>query len=229
MEVFNFFFQQSPIIIKIITLSSIGISLLTWSEIVSPYSLYLNYNLIFKKFQIWRIFTNFFYFGNFSLSLVFHMLIYFRNSKLLEKKIFKGSAPDYLFFILFCMIFLLIFNIFAKILFLSQSLGFAMTYYWGRKSKTTVVEFMGVFSFRAPYLPFFYLFISFLLQSDFKNDLYGLFIGHIYFFLKEILPRIKSVKNIKILETPKFFVRLCDKLNINNEFIIDVEDGDLLF
>jgi len=229
MEVFNFFFQQSPIITKIITLSSIGISLLTWSEIVSPYSLYLNYNLIFKKFQIWRIFTNFFYFGNFSLSLVFHMLIYFRNSKLLEKKIFKGSAPDYLFFILFCMIFLLIFNIFAKILFLSQSLGFAMTYYWGRKSKTTVVEFMGVFSFRAPYLPFFYLIISFLLQSDFKNDLYGLFIGHIYFFLKEILPRIKSVKNIKILETPKFFVRLCDKLNINNEFIIDVEDGDLLF
>ena len=229
MEVFNFFFQQSPIITKIITLSSIGISLLTWSEIVSPYSLYLNYNLIFKKFQIWRIFTNFFYFGNFSLSLVLHMLIYFRNSKLLEKKIFKGSAPDYLFFILFCMIFLLIFNIFAKILFLSQSLGFAMTYYWGRKSKTTVVEFMGVFSFRAPYLPFFYLIISFLLQSDFKNDLYGLFIGHIYFFLKEILPRIKSVKNIKILETPKFFVRLCDKLNINNEFIIDVEDGDLLF
>ena len=229
MEVFNFFFQQSPIITKIITLSSIGISLLTWSEIVSPYSLYLNYNLIFKKFQIWRIFTNFFYFGNFSLSLVFHMLIYFRNSKLLEKKIFKGSAPDYLFFILFCMIFLLIFNIFAKILFLSQSLGFAMTYYWGRKSKTTVVEFMGVFSFRAPYLPFFYLIISFLLQSDFKNDLYGLFIGHIYFFLKEILPRIKSVKNIKILESPKFFVRLCDKLNINNEFIIDVEDGDLLF
>ena len=229
MEVFNFFFQQSPIITKIITLSSIGISLLTWSEIVSPYSLYLNYNLTFKKFQIWRIFTNFFYFGNFSLSLVFHMLIYFRNSKLLEKKIFKGSAPDYLFFILFCMIFLLIFNIFAKILFLSQSLGFAMTYYWGRKSKTTVVEFMGVFSFRAPYLPFFYLIISFLLQSDFKNDLYGLFIGHIYFFLKEILPRIKSVKNIKILETPKFFVRLCDKLNINNEFIIDVEDGDLLF
>jgi Derlin-2/3 len=127
------------------------------------------------------------------------------------------------------MIFLLIFNPLTKILFLSQSLSFAMTYYWGRKSKTTNVEFMGVFTFRAPYLPWFYLVISFLLESDFKNDLYGLLIGHLYFFFKEILPRIKSANNIKILETPKFFIRLCEKLNINNEFIIDVEDGDLLF
>ena len=39
----------------------------------------------------------------------------------------------------------------------------------------------------------------------------------------------KSANNFKILETPKFFIRLCEKLNINNEFIIDVEDGDLLF
>ena len=229
MEVFNFFFQQSPKITKILTLSSIFISLLTWFELVSPYALYLNYTLIFKNFQIWRIFTNFFYFGNFSLRLIFHMIMFFRNSKLLEKKVFKCSAPYYLYFILFCMLFLLIFNPFTKIIFLSQSLSFAMTYYWGRKSKTTNVEFMGVFTFRAPYLPWFYLVISFLLESDFKNDLYGLLIGHLYFYLKEILPRMKSINNIKILETPKFFVRLCDKLNINNEFIIDVEDGDLLF
>ena len=229
MEVFNFFFQQSPKITKILTLSSILISLLTWFEIVSPLSLYLNYSLIFKRCQIWRIFTNFFYFGDFSLSLLFHMLIFFRNSKLLEKKIFKGSAPDYLYFILFCMVFLLIFNPFARIIFLSESLSFAMTYYWGRKSKTTNVEFMGVFTFRAPYLPWFYLVISFLLESDFKNDFYGLIIGHLYFYLKEILPRIKSLNNIKILETPKFFNKLCDKLDINNEFIVDVEDADLLF
>ena len=229
MEVFNFFFQQSPKITKILTLSSISISLLTWFEIVSPLSLYLNYSLIFKKCQIWRIFTNFFYFGDFSLSLLFHMLIFFRNSKLLEKKIFKGSAPDYLYFILFCMVFLLIFNPFARIIFLSESLSFAMTYYWGRKSKTTNVEFMGVFTFRAPYLPWFYLVISFLLESDFKNDFYGLIIGHLYFYLKEILPRLKSINNIKILETPKFFKKLCDKLDINNEFIVDVEDADLLF
>ena len=229
MEVFNFIFQESPKITKIFILSSIAISVLSWFEIITPYSLYLNYSLVFKNFQIWRIITNFLYYGEFSVSFVIQMLIFFRTSKLLEKNVFHGNAPDYLFFLLFCMISLLIFETFVKINFLSQSLGFAMTYYWGRKSKTTNVEFMGVLTFRAPYYPWFYLVLSFLLNSGFKEDFYGLAIGHIYYFLKDIVPRIKNMGGIKLVETPKFVVKLCDKCNINNDYIIDAEDGDLLF
>ena len=229
MEVFNFLFNEAPKITKILIISSFSISILVWTGLITTLDIYLNFGLIINNFQIWRILTTFLYFGEFNLSLILHMYIFFRDSKILEKKIFHGSSADYLYFILFCMIFLLFLSPFTKSIFLSSSLNFAMMYYWGRKSKTTNVEFMGVFTFRAPYLPWFYLVISFLLESDFKNDLYGLIIGHFYFFLKEILPRIKSVNNIKILETPRFFVRLCDKLNINNELIIDVEDGDLLF
>ena len=229
MEVFNLLFNQAPKITKILIISSFATSILVWTGLITTLDIYLNYTLIIKRFQIWRILTSFFYFGELSLSLVFSMVVFFRDSKDLEKKIFHGNCADYLYFLFFCMIFLLFLSIFTKPVFLSSSLNFAMMYYWGRKSKTTNVEFMGVFTFRAPYLPWFYLVISFLLESDFKNDLYGLLIGHLYFYLKEILPRMKSINNIKILETPKFFVRLCDKLNINNEFIIDVEDGDLLF
>lgn len=229
MDIFGFFFQQSPKLTKILTLSSIAISLLTWFEVVTPLGLYLNYNLIFKKFQIWRIFSNFFYFGDFSLSFIFHMLIFFRNSKLLEKKVFRGNAPDYLYFILFCMLFLLLFSSFTNVFFLSQSLSFAMTYYWGRKSKTTNVEFMGLFTFRAPYLPYFYLAISLLLGDDFKNDAYGLIVGHLYFYFKEIIPRISDIKGLQLLQTPNFFRKICDKLELNNDFIVDADDGELLF
>lgn len=229
MDIFGFFFQQSPKLTKILTLSSIAISLLTWFEVVTPLGLYLNYNLIFKRFQIWRIFSNFFYFGDFSLSFIFHMLIFFRNSKLLEKKVFRGNAPDYLYFILFCMLFLLLFSSFTNVLFLSQSLSFAMTYYWGRKSKTTNVEFMGLFTFRAPYLPYFYLAISLLLGDDFKNDAYGLIVGHLYFYFKEIIPRISDIKGLQLLQTPNFFRKICDKLELNNDFIVDADDGELLF
>lgn len=229
MEVFNFFFQQSPKITKILTLSCIAVSLLTWFEVVSPLSLYLNPKLIFSNFQIWRIFTNFFYFGEFSISLIFHMLMFFRNSKLLEKKVFQGSAPDYLYFIFFCMFLLLLFSPFSNPLFLSQSLSFAMTYYWGRKSKTTMVELMGLFTLRAPYLPYFYIAISLVLYDDFVNDLFGLIVGHIYFYLKDIIPRIKNTNGLDLLKTPNFFKKLCEKLDLNNDFIIDIEDGDLLF
>lgn len=229
MEVFNFFFQQSPKITKILTLSCIAVSLITFFDILSPLSLYLNYKLIFKNFEIWRIFTNFFYFGEFNLSFIVHMLMFFRNSKLLEKKVFQGNAADYLYFILFCMLLLLVFSPFSTLLFLSQSLSFAMTYYWGRKSKTTIVELMGLFTVRAPYLPFFYIAIGLVLYDDFVNDLFGLIVGHIYFYIKDVLPRINSTNGVDILRTPDFFKRMCERLGLRNDFIIDVDDGDLLF
>ena len=229
MEVFNFLFNESPIITKILVLSSFAISILVWSGLITTFDIYLNYGLIFKKFEIWRIFTTFLYFGELSLNLVLHMFIFFRDSKILEKKVFQGNAADYLYFILFCMIFLLVINPITNSIFLSTSLNFAMMYYWGRKSKMTNVEFMGVFTFRAPYLSIFYLLISFLLGHDYKELIYGIFVGHVYFFLKEIFPRIKGVKGIKLLETPKIVKKLCDVLKLNNDYIIEIEDQNLMF
>ena len=228
MEIFNFLFNESPIITKILVLSSFAISILVWSGLITTFDIYLNFGLIFKKFEIWRILTTFLYFGEFNLNLVLHMFIFFRDSKILEKKIFQGKAADYLYFILFCMIFLLFLSPFTQSLFLSTSLNFAMMYYWGRKSKTTNVQFMGVFTFRAPYLSIFYLFISFLLGYEYKELIYGIIVGHVYFYLKEILPRIKGIKGLKLLETPKIVQKMCDVLKLNNDFIIEIEDQNLM-
>jgi Derlin-2/3 len=79
-----------------------------------------------------------------------------------------------------------------------------MTYYWGRKSKNTFVNFMGIITLRAPYLPWFYLVFSYLLESEFKHDLLGMIVGHIYFYFKDIFPRIKRSSGFQILNTPEF-------------------------
>ena len=228
MEVFNFLFNESPKITKILILSSFATSILVWSGLISTLDIYLNFTLITKKFQVWRILTTFLYFGEFSLSLFLHMYIFFRDSKILEKKIFHCSSADYLYFILFCMIFLLCLYPFTKSIFLSSSLNYAMMYYWGRKSKTTNVEFMGVFTFRAPYLSIFYLLISFLLGYDYKELIFGIIVGHVYFFGKDILPRIKGVKGVKLLETPQFVQKICDIFHLNNDFIIEFEDANVM-
>ena len=185
MEVFNFVFNESPKITKILIISSFATSILVWSGLISTLDIYLNYALIIKQFPIWRIITTFLYFGEFNLSLILHMYIFFRDSKILERKIFHGISADYLYFLLFCMVLLLILSPFTKSIFLSSSFNFAMMYYWGRKSKTTNVEFMGVFTFRAPYLSIFYLLISFLLGYEYRELIYGIIVGHIYYFGKE--------------------------------------------
>ncbi len=228
MEVFNFVFNHSPKITSILIMASFAVSILAWAGLISALDIYLNYSLIIKKFQIWRLFTTFFYFGEFNLSLVFTMYIFFRDSKILEKKVFQGKCDDYLFFIFFCMIFLLFFGIFNNILFLSSSLSYSIMYYWGRKSKNVKVELMGLFELRAPYIPVFYLFISFLLGYNYESVLYGIIVGHIYFFGRDILPRIKGLNGIRI-ETPVFVSKLCEMLDLNNDFIAENEDGDMFF
>ena len=228
MEVFNFIFNESPKITKILIISSFATSILVWSGLISTLDIYLNYTLIIKQFQIWRILTTFLYFGEFNLSLILHMYIFFRDSKILERKIFHGISADYLYFLLFCMVLLLILSPFTKSIFLSSSFNFAMMYYWGRKSKTTNVEFMGVFTFRAPYLSIFYLLISFLLGYEYRELIYGIIVGHIYYFGKEILPRIKGVKGVKLLETPTYIQKICDLLNLNNDYIIEIEDANVM-
>ena len=229
MEVFNFIFNESPKITKILIISSFSISILVWTNLITAYDIYLNYSLIVKRFQIWRIFTTFLYFGELNLSLVFNMYIFFRDSKILEKKVFHGNCADYLFFICFCMISLLFLGIFTKSIFLSSSLNYSLMYYWGRKSKNNNVEFMGVFTFRAPYLSIFYLLITFLLGYDYTNLIYGIMVGHVYFFGKEILPRIKSLNGLKLLETPNFLIKFCEFFDLNNDFIIENEDPNLMF
>ena len=229
MDIFNFFFQDSPKITTFLTLTCLSISVLCWFEILSPLYLYLNFELIFKKYQFWRLFTSFFYYGDIGLSFIFHMILFFRNSKFLENSVFKGNAADYIFFLLFSITYILIISFFAGFIFPASSLSFAMTYYWGRKSKNVVVQFMGIFNLRAPYLPWFYLIFSFLLDSDFKYDLVGMIVGHFFFFFKDVFPRIKKFNNYQIMETPNFIKRFCDKFRLNNDFVIGGDEEGILF
>ena len=229
MYIFNFFFQDSPKVTTFITLSCLSISILTWFEIISPLYLYLNFELIFKKYQFWRLFTCFFYYGEISLSLIFHMILFFRNSKFLESSVFKGNSADYIYFLLFCITNILIISFFVGFIFPASCLSFAMTYYWGRKSKNVVVQFMGIFNFRAPYLPWFDLLFSFLLDSEYKHDLVGMIVSHFFFFFRDIFPRIQLFHCYQILKTPLFLKKFCDKFKLNNDYIIGNDEEGIIF
>jgi hypothetical protein len=92
-----------------------------------------------------------------------------------------------------------------------------------------MVLIMGILALRAPYLPIFYLIFSIILNSDFKEDLIGLLIGHLFYFFKDILPRIKRAKKKQFLKTPNFIKKFCDVLNLNNEFILEAENENMFF
>ncbi|KAF0775467.1 hypothetical protein AaE_000838 [Aphanomyces astaci] len=75
-------------------------------------------------------------------------------------------------------------------------------YVWSRKHTEQIVSFWG-FKFKALYFPWAMIGFTLLTGGDPIPELAGVFAGHVYYFLLEILP---NTKNINLLQTPQFLV-----------------------
>ena len=163
-------YRQMPVV----TRSYLTLSFLTTAgcalELISPFSVYYNSHLIFRKGQLWRLFTNFFFFGSLGMDFVFHMFFLSRYCRLLEEGTFRGRSADFFWMLLFGSALPLGAAPFINIQFLGASLTFMMVYVWGRRNKYVNMSFLGLFAFTAPYLPWVLLAFSaalgFLLAVD---------------------------------------------------------------
>jgi hypothetical protein len=71
------------------------------------------------------------------------------------------------------------------------------------------MNFMGVFNFNAPYLPWAFLAFGVLMNNEVPTaDLMGMAVGHVYYFLQDIYPRLPGSRGIKWMSTPRWLRRL---------------------
>jgi Derlin-2/3 len=211
-DVFGWY-SEIPIISRCYLTSAFAITTACFLDLISPLTLYYNYDLIMTKGQYWRLISSFLFFGTFSLDFVFHMYFVLRYCRLLEEGSFRGRSADFLFLIIYGMVFMLIvttlFDTFARIKFLGHPLTFMMVYLWSRDPENAHIQlsFLGVLQFTAPYLPWVLLSFSLLIGNPVEMDLLGIFAGHIYYFLDYIYPQIAHMRNWnfkKLVFTPPF-------------------------
>ena len=157
-------------------------------ELLSPLSLYFNARAICTRMQLWRLVTNFLYFGPFGLDFLFHMFFLVRYSRLLEEGSFRMRTADFLFMLLFGAAVMTLIAPFINIQFFGSSLTFMMVYVWGRRNDSVRMSFLGLFQFTAPYLPWVLLSFSVLIGNTYIVDTIGIAVGHIYYFLEDIYP-----------------------------------------
>ncbi|CAN0191653.1 unnamed protein product, partial [Phaeothamnion confervicola] len=100
-------------------------------DVVSPYSFYFNPTLILRG-QVWRLATNFLFFGNLSFDFLFHMYFLVRYARQLEEGEFRGRTADFLLMLLFGAGCMTAVAPFLAVHFMSNSLTFMMVYVWGR-------------------------------------------------------------------------------------------------
>ena len=96
----EWFYAVPPITRSYVT-CAILITALCSLELVSPFSLYFNLNLVFFKFQLWRLVTNFFFFGALGIDFLFHMFFLARYCRLLEEGSFRGRTCDLALMLMF--------------------------------------------------------------------------------------------------------------------------------
>jgi Derlin-2/3 len=176
-------------------------------QVISPFSVYFNSNLVFREYQLWRLITNFFFFGALGLDFVFHMFFLARYCRMLEEGTFRGKSADFFWMLAFGASLLTMIAPFVNVQFLGSSLTFMMVYVWGRKNENVNMSFLGLFSFTAPYLPWVLLAFSTFLGSSPVVDLLGCAVGHLYFFLWSVYPEMTGRRVVKTPKVVKFLFR----------------------
>ena len=205
-------YMSIPPVSRVYLTASFVLTSLCALDLLSPFSLYYNYNLIFHQNQWWRLITNFLFFGLFSIDFLFHMYFLVRYSRLLEEGDYRNRPASFVVFLLFGSFLLLLAAPFSSVHFLGSSLTFMMVYVWGRRNADVRMSFLGLFPFNAPYLPWVMLGFSCLLGNSATLDVLGIAAGHCYYFLEYVLPSIAEIRGWgrrKLLEPPNVLKWLC--------------------
>lgn len=188
-----------------------GVTVLVQLEILNPMLLYLNWPLILSKLQVWRLFTSCVFFGGFSFQFIFQLYFFTSFSSKLERNEIFDQPGDYLWFLI-CEILLL--DALSALLqwptglpALGPALVFAILYYWSRREPYANLSFFS-FTIKGYQFPFALIFFQLLMGGNIWMDLVGLAAGHIYYFLKELVP---SEYGYTIIKTPRFLITFMSK------------------
>ena len=80
-----------------------------------------------------------------------------------------------------------------------------LVYVWSRRNPFVRMNFLGFLNFNAPYLPWVLMAFNVFINNHWPwSDIQGLIIGHIFYFLEDVYPRMPSSGGRKLLEAPRF-------------------------
>ncbi|TFJ87237.1 hypothetical protein NSK_001569 [Nannochloropsis salina CCMP1776] len=206
-------YMEMPVVSRMYLTASVLTTAACALDLISPFHLYFNLSLV-REGQVWRLFTNFLYFGNLSLDFLFHMYFLVRYCRLLEEGTFRGRTADFIFMIFLgaSMITCIAPFVRPSIPFLGSSLTFMMVYVWGRRNEHVRLTFLNLFPFTAPYLPWVLLTFSMVLGNPATIDVIGIVVGHTYYFLEFVFPVVAEARGWplrRLLHTPALLHYLC--------------------
>lgn len=199
-------FDSIPLLTKIMVMSALITAGLSTFQMVAPYNLILLWPQVKNKFEVWRLLTAFVYAGGFSFNFAMHTLVLYENCRRYEANPYNtgtgGNSADMLWMIILAMGVLLILSYNFGLFLLSEELLYVIMYVWSRREPNLQMNLFGI-RLKSIYLPWAYVGIRLLMGSSITEAIIGIAVGHLYFFLVEVLPVSHGYNLVK---TPKFCV-----------------------
>ncbi|PNT71660.1 derlin-1 [Brachypodium distachyon] len=176
-------------------------------QILDPTLIFLDYPFVFKRFQIWRLFTSFFFLGKFSINFGIRLLMIARYGVQLEKGSFEKRTADFLWMMIFGAISLLVLSAipYLQTAFLGVPMVSMLLYVWSREYPNSQISMYGLVQLRSFYLPWAMLALDVVFGSKILPGLLGIMVGHLYYFFAVLHP-LASGKNY--LKTPVWVHRI---------------------
>jgi len=201
-------YLEMPPVTRVYTTACVITTLAVQLDMVTAFQLYFNPREIIRKFQFWRLITTFLFFGPIGFNFLFNMIFTYRYCRWLEEGSFRGRAADFVMMFVFGAVCMITYAFFVNPFFLGQAFTIMLVYVWARRNPYIRMNFFGLLTFNAPYLPWVLLGFSLLLGNSVAVDLLGMAVGHCYYFLEDVFPNQPG--GWKILVTPQFLKNLCD-------------------
>lgn len=194
---------------RVIMLASLITCVLLYLQLIEIYQIYFNFQFIFKKFEIWRLFTSLLYFGPFSFQNGIQLFVFFVILKEIELKFYSNRPADFLIFLGFGLIPTWIFASIAKTVYFIGQIYFSsyLLFYYSKRSDTRYITFQ----IPSSYITFFLAIMEFALSGfDIRRSAIILTVfAHLYFFSHDVIGLKYHLRPLTAsLEVNNFFSKI---------------------
>jgi Derlin-2/3 len=201
-------FAAMPMVTKTFFLGTLLTGAMVSFNMLSPASCVFVWEAIRRRFEIWRLVTPYFFAGGFSFNFAMHLYLLYQNCLRYEANPYNtgagGSSADFLWMLILAAgVHTVLAYIFEFMIF-SESILYVIMYVWSRREPDGRMSMFG-FKFQAVYLPWIYMGIRLIMGGSVVMPLVGVGIGHVYFFLAEVMPLSHGRS---VIVTPDFCIKL---------------------
>ncbi|XP_039064810.1 derlin-1.1-like [Hibiscus syriacus] len=184
------YYRSLPPVSKFYGVACLMTTSALYFDLYDPWNIALSYQYVFKRFQVWRLISNFFFLGSFSPIFAVRLIMIARYGVLLERGAFDKRTADYVWMLIFGALSLLVMAAipFLWTPFMAGSLVFMIVYVWSRENPNARISIYGVVTLKGFYLPWALLALDLIFGIPLTEDIIGMVAGHLYYFLTVLHP-----------------------------------------